>query len=253
MHGDKVTIKTKEELAIMAEGGKKLGRVKKAVMDAVKVGVTAMEIEELATKLILEEGGKPSFKMVPGYSWTTCVNVNESIVHGIPKKSIVFKKGDLVSVDLGLFYKGFHTDTSFTVLLGEDKEKIHMLQVGKKALQSAIKKAVPGKRIKDISGAMEKTLKSGGFKPVRALVGHGVGRELHEYPPIPCFVSGADEENIVLKEGMTIAIEAMYSAGSGDIKTYKDGWTIGSKDDKLTALFEETVAVVVHGPIVLTA
>lgn len=250
---DGIVIKTSEELAIMAEGGVKLARVKGKLEKEIKVGMDALTIENLATELIVKEGAKPSFKMVPGYSWTTCVNVNEGIVHGIPKKDMVFEAGDIVSVDVGLFYKGFHTDTSFSVGIQVDEAKSKFLDTGREALRLAIKEATPGKKILDISKAIEKTLKRGSYSPVRALVGHGVGRDLHEEPQIPCFADeryrGASYE---IREGMVLAIEVMYSEGSGDVKLENDGWTISSSDGTITALFEETVAVTKQGPKVLT-
>src|SRR3989344_9084050 len=128
---EKLTIKAAKELETMAECGKKLGRVKKGLKDAVKEGISAAEIEDLAVKLIDHEAGKASFKMVQGYSWATCVNINEGLVHGIPKKEVVFKDGDVVSVDVGMFFGGFHTDTSFTTLVGKDVKKQRMLDFGK--------------------------------------------------------------------------------------------------------------------------
>lgn len=146
-----ITTKTEDEIEIMSQGGKKLAEVKKEVINAIKPGVNAMEIEEMATDLIEERGGKPSFKMVPGYKWSTCVNVNEGLVHGIPKDSVVFEKGDVVSVDMGIYFKDFHTDTSITVAISPSEKIIHMLDTGKKALRKAIKKSVRGGRVYDIS------------------------------------------------------------------------------------------------------
>ncbi|MEK7497540.1 MAG: type I methionyl aminopeptidase [Patescibacteria group bacterium] len=247
-----VVIKTPEEIAIMAEGGKKLARVRNALAGSIKVGGNAQEIELLAEKLIKKEGAAPSFKMVPGYSFCTCVNVNDGIVHGIPKKELVFKDGDLVSVDVGIFFKGFHTDTSVTVLLGSDPEKKKFLECGRAALSAAIKKARVGSKIGDISKAMEEVLRKGGCSPIELLVGHGVGRELHEAPAVPCLVTRNPSEKIVLVLGMVLAIEAMYAQGKPDLVTDKDGWTIRSRDGKITGLFEETVAVTSRGPLVLT-
>lgn len=247
-----VVIKTPEEVAIMAEGGKKLARIKNALSEIIKVGGNAQQVELLAEKLIKEEGAAPSFKMVPGYSWCTCVSVNDGIVHGIPKKSLVFKENDLVSVDVGVFYKGFHTDTSVTVLLGSDPERKKFLECGKASLSAAIKKARVGGKIGDISKAMEKTLRDCGYSPIEMLVGHGVGRELHEAPAVPCLVSGNPSEEVKLVPGMVLAIEAMYAQGKPELVTDKDGWTIRSRDGKITGLFEETVAVTSRGPLVLT-
>lgn len=235
----------------MAEGGKKLSKIKKSLKKAVSVGATAGEIEELAVKLIKEEGGKPSFMMVPNYQWATCINVNEGLVHGIPKPEIVFKKGDIVSVDVGFFYKGFHTDTSFSLGLEVDAAR-EFLTSGEDALKKAIDTAKVGNYIFDISKAIEDTLLSCGYRPVRALVGHGVGRHLHEGPQIPCFTNGRREESPRIVAGMALAIEVMYTQGSGEVEIGSDGWTIFMRDGKMAALYEETVAVTSHGPLVLT-
>ena len=246
------TIKTKAEIAVMREGGKKLARVRAALKAAVKVGASGKELEDFATKMIKEEGGESSFKMVSGYDWSICLNVNEGVVHGIPHPEIVFTEGDIVSVDVGMFYKGFHTDTSFTVLLGEDQKKQKFLEIGKAALGKAINQAKAGKKVGDISRAMEEELKKHALAPITNLTGHGIGKELHEAPPIPCFVSGSYEENVKIEVGMTLAIEIMYAEGTGNIELSSDGWTLSTKDGKLAALFEETVAVTDDGPIILT-
>lgn len=248
----KVTIKSKEELETMIDGGKRLSRIKHALMEMLKPGMTSFEVEQKAVELIKKEGGEASFKKVPGYSWATCVNVNSGIVHGIPKKEVIFKDGDIVSVDVGIFYKGLHTDTASTKLLGNDSEKDKFLEVGRRALNLAIKEAKIGKKIDNISAAIGETIRSAGFEPVYSLTGHGVGRTLHEDPQIPCFVTGNPVGQTEIKEGMTLAIEVMYTEGSPDLTIEEDGWTIGTKDGKISALFEETVAVTKDGPIVLT-
>jgi methionyl aminopeptidase len=247
----KFKLKTPKEINIMAEGGRKLASIKKALKSAVNVGVSAEDIENLAQKLIAEARAKPSFAMVPGYKWATCVNVNDGVVHGIPAGRLVFKDGDIVSVDVGIFFKGFHTDTSFSVFLGKNAKLSSFLDVGRGSLKKAISQAKPGKTLGDISSAMEKHLKAHGYAPVRALVGHGIGRSLHEDPMIPCY-SGYPSERFILSEGMVLAIEVMYAMGTGEVETAEDGWTIRTKDGKLSALFEETVAVTKDGPFVLT-
>lgn len=236
----------------MAEGGKKLAKVRSRLAAAVKEGVSAEDIEELADKLIAESGGKPSFKMVPGYSWATCINVDEGVVHGIPKKEIVFKKGDLVSIDLGLFYKGFHTDTSFTVGVCANDETEQFLEAGRIALAGAIEKARVGNRIYDLSEAIQGTLVKEKLNPIKALVGHGIGKDLHEEPPIPCFVDGKKEATHEIPEGAVLAIEVMYTKGKGDVKLTDDSWTIVTQDGKIAGLFEETVAITRGGPKILT-
>lgn len=248
----KIDLKTPAEVRIMTQGGRKLGRIKNKLVRQVRAGVSAAEIEDLATELIRQEGGTSSFKMVPGYSWSTCINVNAGVVHGIPKKEIIFKDGDLVSIDVGLYYKGFHTDTSVSTLVGKDKAKERFLAAGKAALDLAIKRAVVGGFLADISGAIESVLKQNSLHPVKALVGHGVGRELHEAPAVPCFV-GPNFPRFQLQEGLVLAIEVMYTAGSGEIVTdRRDGWTIRTKDGKIAGLFEETVAITKAGPSILT-
>ncbi len=249
---NKISVKTENEVEIMAEGGKKLGRIKKALMASIKVGTSAAEVEELANKLISKEGAKPSFKMVPGYKWATCINVNEGLVHGIPTKDVVFSRGDVVSLDVGLFYKGFHSDTSDTKGLEVDKDTARFLQTGREALKKAISKVRVDKRVYDISEAIEETVRDAGFSPIEALVGHGIGRELHEGPPIPCFVRFKRESTPKLKPRMVLAIEVMYARGKPDAEIAEDGWTIRMRDGKIAALYEETVAVTPSGPLVLT-
>jgi methionyl aminopeptidase len=249
---DKLELKTAAEIAIMAEGGRKLAKIKKALMAEIKIGKNAREIEVLADKLIAQEKGKASFKMVPGYHWATCINVNSGLVHGIPSKEVVFKKGDLVSVDLGIYYRGFHTDSSFSLGLEAREETKKFLDFGRQALARAIGKCRVGGQLYDLSTAIETTVKKGGYTPIKALVGHGVGRSLHQEPAIPCFVPGPREESIKLQEGMVLAIEVMYCQGKPDVVQEKDGWTISMADGKIAALFEETVAVTFHGPLVLT-
>ncbi len=219
---------------------------------AVKIGVSALDIENLAMKLINEEGALPSFTKVENYRWATCISVNEGIVHGIPKKETIFKKGDLVSVDVGIFYKGFHTDTSISVGLDLTPENARFFETGRTALKKAIREAKPGKYIFDISKAIEDTITGAGYTPLRALVGHGVGRELHEEPQIPCFVPDGTSRGPKIVPGMVLAIEVMYTQGKSDIGVTEDGWTIVMRDGKISALFEETVCVTTKGPQVIT-
>lgn len=247
-----ILLKTTSDIQKMREGGKKLAKVKKSLKETIKEGASAIQIEQLAEKLINSEGGKASFKMVSGYSWATCVNINEGVVHGIPKESIVFKKNDIVSVDVGLYYKDFHTDTSFSVGIKVNKTNKHFLELGEKALKKAISRAIVGNRIYDISEAIESVLEKGKVSPIRALVGHGVGKDLHEQPQIPCFTSGDRSKTPEIKKGMTMAIEIMYAKGNPKLKLDTDGWTISTADGTISALFEETIAVTKSGSVILT-
>jgi len=247
-----VKLKTPDEVKIMAEGGAKLHRVKNALAAAVHAGVTAADIEALAVKLIKEEGAENSFDKVPGYHWATCISVNSGLVHGIPVKTLVFKDGDMVKVDVGIYYKGFHTDTSVSIGINLNPVNQKFLNVGKMALEKAISKARVGNHLYEISKAIQDSIEGAGYTTIKALVGHGVGHDLHEDPQIPCFVPGKIEESPKLTVGMVLAIEVMYCMGSDKVEVLEDGWTIAMRDGKMSGLFEETVAVTDKGPKVLT-
>ncbi|OGM74614.1 type I methionyl aminopeptidase [Candidatus Woesebacteria bacterium RIFCSPLOWO2_12_FULL_42_8] len=249
----KVNVKTVADIEKMRQGGKKLAEIRRSLESAIKPGIAASEIDALADKLIEKAGCKPSFKMVSGYCWSTCVNVNEGVVHVIPKKEIVFADGDLVSVDVGVYYRGYHTDTSTSVIAGKAKNgQLSFLATGRNALKKGILAARIGNKVGDISEAIESSLKKANLSPIRALVGHGIGKELHEAPYIPCFVSNSLDESLKIKEGWTLAIEVMYTQGKPDLVLEEDNWTIRTKDAKISGLFEETVAVIQNGPIILT-
>lgn len=249
-----INIKTKEEIEIMREGGQKLARIKNRLREKIEPGAVPLELDRLAERLILEEGGKPSFKMVKNYYWTTCINKNDGVVHGIPNKTPL-KEGDIASLDIAIFYKGFHTDAAFTVPVGEvNRETKRFLEAGREALGASVRQATVGNRVSHISRAIEKVLERYGYTPSRDLTGHGVGRNLHEEPMVPCFWEGGLESGVPLKEGMVLALEAIYMAGKPDITVSKeDGWTISTRDGKMAGLFEETVAVTDKGPLLLTA
>lgn len=253
----KISIKTPEEIAVMAEGGKLLGKIRDETARQIKPGMTTAEIDKIADDLIKLTGGEASFKMVKGYHHATCINLNDVVVHGIPGPQIV-QPGDKVGLDVGLFYKGWHSDTSTTVRAGEregtnPREIDHFLEIGRKGLKKAISEARIGKRVTDISRAMQETVEAAGYQAVRALTGHGIGRELHESPYIPCFVMENEQFSPKLEEGMVIAIEIMYNAGTWDVAYVNDdGWTIATADGKISGLFEETVAITKSGPQVLT-
>lgn len=248
-----IDAKSKEELEVMIEGGRRLSLIKRRLMKMVKEGVNAFQIEAKATELIKKMNGEPSFKSVPGYNFATCVNVNEGVVHGIPRKDVVFKNNDVVSVDIGFFYQGFHTDTSFSVVVGFPSPSLnHFLEAGKKALKKAIENVQVGRSLYYVSLSIEKTLSSYGYTPIRDLVGHGIGKKLHEYPEIPGFVYGDKRDWPTIPMNSTLAIEVIYTMGDYPVKTLNDGWTIVTRDGKIAAVFEETVAATQNGPIVLT-
>lgn len=252
-----IPIKSPKEIEIMREGGQRLSWVVGKVINEARPGVALFQLDQLAELLIEKQGGKPSFKMVPGYNWATCLNVNEGVVHGIPG-NYRLQEGDLFSIDVGMFYKGFHTDMARTLCIQAQNSKVKtqndfFLEVGRRTLKKAIQIAKVGNRVGHISKTIGNEVKKAGFTPIRVLTGHGVGRELHEKPQIPCFLKGKIEQTSLLKPGMVLAIEVIYSQGGADVVMTNDGWTIQTADGKLAGLFEDTVAITSKGPLILTS
>lgn len=251
--------KTPEEIEVMREGGRRLGNILLELLEFSRPGTILTDIENRAVDLIAQNGATGSFNTVPGYHWVTCLNVNEVVVHGIPS-AYTLAEGDVLTIDIGLIYQGFHTDTAWTKIVtngqgnaGDYREKEKFLTVGKEALERGIAAARVGNRVGDISRAVQETIEGAGYSIVKSLVGHGVGRELHEEPQIPNYQRGAIENTLPLKEGMTIAIEPIYAMGKGEI-VYEndDGWTLATRDRSLTSVFEHSLAITAKGPIVLT-
>ncbi len=239
---------------MMAEGGKRLAAILDEVLAKVRPGLSTLAIDSWIEEGIVKAGGTPSFKLVPHYHWASCVGVNEEVVHSIPKKNKIIKEGDLLKIDLGMLWQGLNTDLSWTVLVGKQtgEDQLRFLEAGEKALSEAIKAAQPGNRIGHLSQAIQTVIEGAGFRPVEALTGHGIGRKLHEEPLIPGVLRRLLSETPLLKPGMTLAIEVIYSQGSGEVVLEADGWTISTKDGKIAGLFEKTIAVTESGPLVLT-
>lgn len=245
-----IVLKSKEEIDLMREAGRIAARCIEELRLRVQVGVTPLELDQFAEDYIRRHGGLPSFKGYMGYPATLCVSVNEEVVHGIPS-SRPFKEGDLVSLDIGVIVKGFHGDMAVTVPVGKigtAKEKL--VQVTREALYKGIEQALVGNHVSDISHAVQKHAERNGFSVVRELVGHGVGRNLHEEPQVPNH--GAPGEGPVLAEGMVIAIEPMVNMGSYDVKVKGDKWTVVTRDLMPSAHFEHTIAITAKGPEILT-
>ncbi len=246
-----INIYSQEEISLIRKSGKITAEALKQVLAEVKVGVSTNYLDKLAEKIIREMGGEPSFMMEPGYKWTTCMNVNDMVVHGIPT-DYKLQKGDRLGVDLGTVYKGFHSDASWSVEVGTNKLD-KFLKAGEMAVKNSIKECVPGKHVGDISKVMEENIRGGGYFPVKQLVGHGVGYKLHEDPEIPCYLRGEIENTPVIKEGMVFAIEAIYNEGSSQVVYLNDdGWTIVTKDMSVSGLFEHTVIITKNGPEIAT-
>ncbi|MDP3093463.1 MAG: M24 family metallopeptidase [bacterium] len=267
-----ILIKTSEEIKIMAEGGKILAKIMAELEKAIGPGIATKELNRLAEGLIFEFGGKPSFKDYDGFPASLCVSINEQVVHALPGSRII-KQGDLVSLDLGILYKGLHTDMARTFAVGKASPLAEkLIVVTKKALEIAKKTAKPGIKLEDISRAIQQYVESQvysvqgtddpsqaklgnrGFNVIRELCGHGIGRELHEEPQILNFVGedyGGDEE-VILKEGMVFCVEPMVAAGHWKLKKSSDSFGYETKDGSLSCHFEDTVALTVKGLEVLT-
>lgn len=236
----------------MAEGGKRLAAIKNKLMATVEPGISLLELDASAERWLRDTGGEPAFKKVEGYRWATCINVNEGVVHGIPNRYVI-KDGDLVSIDIGLYYQNYYTDTSMSIVAGKmTKEQVEFLQVGKMALRKAIEAARVGNYIGHISQAMQKEIEGAGYHPVKGLTGHGIGKSLHIPPNIPCCLLGNLEETPIIEPGQTLAIEVIYTWGKTKLVTEADGWTISTRDGTMAALYEETVAITDNGSLVLT-
>lgn len=242
--------KTDKEIEIMKKSGKICAKALKKVLDNVKPGVKCSQLDKIAQCEIEKQGAKASFKTVDDYKYTICTTVNEQVVHGIPSDRVL-KEGDIVGIDIGALYNGFHSDLAITVPVGKISEKTKkFLKVGKKTLNEAINQARAGNTIGDISATIQYQVEGAGYSIVKNLTGHGIGRKLHEEPMVPGF--GKKSTGITLKEKMTLAIEVIYTKGRGEVVVEQDNWTISTQDKSLGGLFEQTVAIGKNGPIVLT-
>lgn len=243
-------IKSEAEIAIMRKAGLIAASILKELKKAIRPGITTKELDELAEKLILANNAKPSFKNFNGYPTATCISINDEIVHGIPS-SRKLKKGDLVGIDIGVYFQGYHADTAITVGVGKVSSTAKkLIKISKLALQRGIKETKAGWHLGDVQNVIQETIEKAGFSVIRDLSGHGIGRELQEAPPIPNF--GQKNKGLILKKGMTLAIEPMLSAKDYHIKILADGWTIVTADHSLSAHFEHTIAITKKGASILT-
>lgn len=245
-----IFIKTTEEINLMKESAAILSETFGYIKQFIKPGVKTKEIDQAAEAFILSKGAKPSFKGYSGYPASLCISVNNQVVHGIPS-DYTLKSGDIVTVDGGVKYKGYHSDMSYTFMV----ENVHpnikkLVEITKECLYKGIEQARPGKRIGDIGNAIQTHAENNRFSVVRELVGHGIGKSLHEEPQVPNY--GKAGKGIELKEGMTIAIEPMINMGKKDVYQLNDGWTIVTKDMLPSAHFEHTVAILKEKTEILT-
>ncbi|MDO8498975.1 MAG: type I methionyl aminopeptidase [bacterium] len=247
-------IRSQKELELMKQSGKITALALKKAIESARPGISLLEVEQVAEEEIKKLGAEPSFRSVPGYHWTTCLTVNDEVVHGLPR-DIKLRVGDVLGIDVGALFKGWHTDSAWSVLVGGglDKglaEKKRFLQVGEDVLWKAISQAVEGKRVGDISATIQQGIERQGYSVVRSYAGHGVGRYGHEEPEIPEY--GSFGRGLLLKAGMTLAVEVIYASGRGEVFETGDGWTVATRDRSLGGLFEMTVIVGKNKPEVLT-
>ena len=236
-----IYLKTPEEIALLRASNQLVGKTLAEVAKYIKVGVTTLELDKIAEDFIRSNGALPGFLGYGGFPNTLCVSVNDQVVHGIPS-NYALKEGDIVSVDCGVLQNGYYGDSAYTFCVGEVDEKVKkLLKITKESLSLGIDSAQHGNRVGDIGYAIQKHCQAAGFSVVRKLVGHGVGRNLHEDPEVPNF--GKRGQGPLLKEGMVIAIEPMINMGNRDVVQEKDGWTIRTIDRKPSAHFEHTIAI----------
>ena len=236
-----IYLKTPEEIALLRASNQLVGKTLAEVAKHIRVGVTTLELDKIAEDFIRSNGAAPGFLGYGGFPNTLCVSVNDQVVHGIPS-NYALKEGDIVSVDCGVLQNGYYGDSAYTFCVGKVDEKVKkLLKITKESLSLGIDSAQHGNRIGDIGYAIQKHCQAAGFSVVRKLVGHGVGKNLHEDPEVPNF--GKRGQGVLLKEGMVIAIEPMINMGNRDVVQEKDGWTIRTIDRKPSAHFEHTIAV----------
>ena len=246
-----IVLKTTRELSLMKEACRISAGALRVAGEAVKPGVSTAEIDRIAYEYIISQGAEPNFLHLYGFPATACISVNDEVIHGIPSKERILKEGDIVSIDLGAKKHGFNGDNAATFACGKiSAEAQRLIDVTRESLYEAIKVAVPGGKIGDIGSCVQRYCEGRGFSVVREYTGHGVGKELHEDPAVPNY--GTAGRGVRLLPGMTIAIEPMINQGTKAIRRLSDGWTVKTADGKLSAHFENTVAVTKDGPVILT-
>ena len=241
-----VVLKTRREIELMREAGRIAATALKVAGEAVRPGVSTLEIDTIARKYIESQGARPNFLGLYGFPATACISINNEVIHGIPSKNRILKEGDIVSIDLGAEKNGYHGDNAATFAVGDiSDEAKRLIDTTRESLYVGLEQAVAGNRIGDISNAVQMYCEERGYGVVRDFVGHGIGKELHEDPSVPNF--GTPGRGVRLLPGMTIAVEPMINQGTWEVNQLSDGWTIVTKDGKLAAHFEHTIAITKDG------
>jgi methionyl aminopeptidase len=246
-----ITIKSKAEFEVMRRAGRLVAETLERLEAAVKPGVSTGELDKIAYEHITKSNGIPSFKGYHGFPASICTSVNDEVVHGIPSKRRVLEEGDIVSIDCGAIIDGWHGDAALTVAVGQTTPDMkRLMQITQESLEKGIEMVQPGKRMGDVSAAIQRYAEDHGYGVVREYVGHGIGREMHEEPQVPNW--GSPGRGVLLKKGMALALEPMVNAGKADVRVLDDRWTVVTKDGKWSAHFEHTVAMTDNGTEVLT-
>jgi methionyl aminopeptidase len=250
-NGKVIVVKSHDEIMIMLEANQIVAETLTLVQKMVSPGVTTLELDKVAEDYCKSKNAAPAFKGYRGFPGSLCTSINEEVVHGIPSRKRKLKKGDIISLDFGVKYKGYFGDSAITVPVGKiGKDEENLLHATEESLERAIKQAVVGNRVADISIAVQEYVEKRGFSVVRQFVGHGIGTSLHEGPEIPNFLQGVQSPRLV--PGMVMAIEPMVNLGTSKVKVLRDGWTVVTADGRSSAHFEHSVAVTEDGPVVLS-
>lgn len=246
-----ITIKSTREIELMRTAGQILAETQKMLKSHIKPGITTAKLDKLAEEFILSKGATPSFKNYNGFPGSICTSINEVVVHGIPSKKAVLKNGDIITVDIGVNFQGYHADAAVTYPVGKVTDKVlELLKVTEEALYEGLKEAKPGNHLSNISHTIEQFIKPYGFGIVEEFTGHGIGTSLHEEPYVPNF--GEPNEGPILKEGMTFCVEPMVNLGTKNVKILRDNWTTVTIDHKYSAHFEHTIVITKDGYEILT-
>ena len=246
-----IILKTAEQIRLMKEAGRITGEAILKARDMIRPGVSTWEVDRVIHDYIVKCGAKPSFLGYAGFPGSACVSVNSEVIHGIPSRKRILEEGDLVKVDVGALYRGYHGDSAKTFAVGRvSPEATRLIERTRECFYRGVAKAVAGNRIGDVGHAVQTCAEEAGFSVVREYVGHGVGSHLHEEPDVPNY--GTEGRGCRLYAGMTIAIEPMVNAGGAGVRVLPDGWTVVTSDGRLSAHYEHTVAITDDGPVLLT-
>ena len=246
-----IQVKNVEQLSLMKEAGRITGEALLYIRDYVRDGISTFELDKLLRQFIEKNGARPSFLNYSGFPASACISVNDEVIHGIPSKKRILCEGDIVKIDVGACYKGFHGDAARTIPVGKvSDEAERLIATTRQSFFEGVAMARAGMRIGDIGSAIQSCAEGNGFAVVRPYIGHGIGRELHEQPDVPNY--GTAGRGVRLCNGMTIAIEPMINAGVKEVKNLSDGWTVKTADGRLSAHYENTVAILPEGPQILT-